>query len=190
MGGIQCEADHWEQHYGPCLVNSHLLHNSDNSYVDTLEGSFIEVSGYCRKLWISMVKPSPEADGPDGPFIKTILFDQAMPEQIYAYLSQPDQLDHVWKELLMFQISKEILGDRLVYALLLEKMQDPDSFKRMGLVKLACYNLCEISMVWTFGTYVEYQHPIHQSLSKCKKEDYDTKEWHEDRWTARTLKMF
>jgi hypothetical protein len=184
------EVGHWEKCYGPCLVNSHILHNNDNPYVDTLEGSFIEVSGHCRKLWISTVKLSPEADGPDGPFIKTILFDQAMPEQIYAYLCQPDQLDHVWNELLMFQISKEIWGYRLVYALLLEKMQDPDSFKRMGLVQLACYNLYEIPKVRAFGTPTEYQHPIYQPLSRCKKEDYNTKEWHEDRWTKVTLKLF
>jgi hypothetical protein len=187
---IQNEVDHWEQYYGPCLVNSHLLHNSDNPYVDTLEGSFIEVSGHCRKLWISMVKLSPEADGPDGPFIKNILFDQAMSEQIYAYLIQPDQLDHVWKELFMFQISKQFLGDRLVYALLLEKMQDPDSFKRIGLVKLAYYNLFEIPPAPNLDISSLYWHPIHKTWSKCKREDCDTKEWHEDRWTEVTLKLF
>jgi hypothetical protein len=184
------EVDHWEKYYGPCLINSHLLHNSDNPYVDTLEGSFIEVSGHCRKLWISTVKLAPEADGPDSPFIKSILFDQAMPKQIYAYLSQPDQLDHVWKELLMFQISKQFRGDRLVYALLLEKRQDPDSFKRIGLVKLACYNLCKIPAEPNRDILNDYWHPISQPQSKCKKEDYDTKEWHEDRWTERTLKLF
>jgi hypothetical protein len=187
---VQYEVDRWEEHYGPCLVNPHLLHESDNPYVDTLEGSFIEVSGHCRKLWISTVKLSPEADGPDGPFIKSILFDQAMPEQIYSYLSRPDQLDHVWKELLIFQISKEILGDRLVYALLLEKMQDPDSFKRIGLVKLACYNLCEIPAARKLDISPTYWHPIHRLWFNCKKEDYDTKEWHKDRWTECTLKLF
>lgn len=184
------EIDHWENYYGPCLVNTHLLHNSDNPYIDTLEGSFIEVSGHCRKLWISTVKLSPEADGPDGPFIKNILLDQAMPEQIYAYLSQPDQLDHVWKELLMFQISKEIRGRRLVYALLLEKMQDPDSFKRIGLVKLACYNLCKIPAARKLDISPAYRHPIHRLRFNCKEEDYDTKEWHKDRWTECTLKLF
>jgi hypothetical protein len=188
--GIQWEAGHWEQHYGPCLVNSHLLHNSDNPYVDTLEGSFIEVSGHCRKLWISTVKLSPEADGPDGPFTKTILFDQAMPEQIYAYLSQPEQLDHVWKELLMFQIRRECHGGLLIYALLLEKMQDPDSFKRIGLVKLAGYNLCKIPGAPDFDISPKYRHPIHQPFSGCKIEDCDTKEWHKDRWTEVTLKLF
>ena len=184
------EVDHWKKYYGPSLVNSHLLHNSDSPYIDTLEGSFIEVSGHCRKLWISTIKLSPEADGPGGPFIRKILFDQAMPEQIYAYLSQPDQLNHVWKELLMFQIRKEILGERLVYALLLEKMQDPDSFKRIGLVKLACYNLCKIPAEPNLDIARLNWHPIHDPWTRCKKEDYDTKEWHKDRWVAVTLKLF
>jgi hypothetical protein len=190
LGKVRYEVDHWEKYYKPCLVNSHILHKSDNPYVDTLKGSYIEVSGYCRKLWLSTVKLSPEADGPGGPFIWNILFDQAMSEQIYAYLSQPDQLDHVWKELLMFQISKEIVGGGLVYALLLEKMQDPDSFKRIGLVMLGGYNLCEIPAAPNLDTPRVYRHPMHKDWSKCKIEDCYTKEWHKDRWAERTLKLF
>jgi hypothetical protein len=90
----------------------------------------------------------------------------------------------------MFQTRKEILGDRLVYALLLEKMQDPDSFKRIGLVKLACYNLCEIPAAPNLDTPPADWHPIYQFRSDYKREDYDTKEWRKDRWTQCALKLF
>src|SRR5205814_8536333 len=63
---MQYEVDHWQTHCGPSLVSCNLLHSSDNPYIDTLEGSFIEVRGFYRKLWISKVKLSADADGPEG----------------------------------------------------------------------------------------------------------------------------
>jgi len=181
---MQYEVGHWKTHCGPSLVSCNLLHSSDNSYVDTLEGSFIEVCGFYRKLWISRVKLSTDADGPDGPFIKDIVFDKDAPEQMYAYLSQPDELDRVWKELLMFQICKQNHGDRLVYALLLEKTEDPDSFKRVGLVELACYNLCGIPKrrKRTGVSFTYFLHPADTIWTSITREHYKTKEWQKDRW--------
>jgi hypothetical protein len=187
---MRYEADHWEKRCGPRLVSCNLIHGSNNSYVDTLEGSFIEVRGFYRKLWVSKARLSLEADGPDGSFIKTALFDNDMPEQIYTYLSQPDQLNQLWKELLMFQICKQLQGTRLVYALLLEKLQDPDSFKRVGLVGLACHNLCKIPEKQSHSGSRYNMHPIHKGWLKDVRKHYQTKEWHRDRWTEGTLKLF
>ena len=189
---MQYEVDHWQTHCGPSLVSCNLLHSSDNPYVDTLEGSFIEVRGFYRKLWISKVKLSADADGPDGPFIKDIVFDKDAPEQMYAYLSRPDELDRVWKELLMFQICKQNHGDRLVYALLLEKAEAPDGFKRVGLVELACYNLCRIPKrrKRTGASFLYYLHPADCGWTGITREHYKTKEWQKDRWFKGTLKLY
>jgi hypothetical protein len=187
---MQNEIRHWESRYGPRLVSCHLLHSSDNPYIDTLERSFIEICGYYRKLWISRLKPSQEVDGPDGPLVKKVIFDNYTSENVYAYLDQPDQLDQAWKEFLIFQISKQCRDTRLVYTLLLEKVQDPDCFKRAGLVELACYNLCKIPKKDSDPKSGYFIHPIHFGYSGVKPEHYETKEWQEDRWTKGTLKLF
>lgn len=69
--------------------------------------------------------------------MKNILFDKDRPAGAgtHAYQIQSER-DQIWKETLIFPICKERWDDRLVYALLLETMQDPDSFKRVGLVEL------------------------------------------------------
>lgn len=191
---MQYEVDHWTGEYGPKLISSHLLHNSNNPYVDTLEGSYIRVYGYHRQLWISNVSVSSE-DGPNGTFIKNIFFDEDMagqPRKIYASLNEPDHPDASTKEMLMFQICKQCAGDRLVYCLLLECVGDADSFKRVGLLELACYNLCEIPEKQRGGGFVYYMHPMHAGYSSAgiKKKDYETKEWQKNRWDKGTLKLF
>jgi hypothetical protein len=68
--------EYWQKKYGPYLVSYHLLHSSDNAYIDILEGSFVEVRGYYRKIWVSNVKLFAEADGPKGPFIRDMILDK------------------------------------------------------------------------------------------------------------------
>ena len=72
---------------------------------------------------------------------------------------------------MIFPICKERWGDRFVYALLLERMQDPDSFKRVGLVELECYHLC--SQAWCKITTC--MHPIQTSSNNIKREHYETR---------------
>jgi len=183
---MQYEVQHWETNFAPRLLNSRLLHSTTDIYLDTLKGSFIELHGYYRKLWMS--KTTFRADGPNGTFIKNILLDSGTSEQFSVYLTQPDLPDCT--ELLMFQICKQRRSDRLVYALLLEKMAEVDGYKRIGLVELACYNLCKIPQKQPGSCFVYYLHPLHQSYSDFKPHHYKTKEWLKDRWTEGDLKLF
>jgi hypothetical protein len=133
--------ERWKMDFGPRLISCHLLHSSDNTYIDTLQGSWIEVHGYYRNLWVSKLNLSPKADGPEGPFIKSVVLDidASQSETINAYLSQPDHSDQALKELLMLQVSISLQASMGVYAVLLEKSQEPDCFRRVGLVELEGY---------------------------------------------------
>ena len=78
----------------------------------------------------------------------------------------------------MFHIYKQSWDDRLVYALLLEKARDPDSFKRAGLVQLACYDLflfpeskCNRNHCFDDG------HSIYNPVFGHSEADYETEEW-------------
>jgi hypothetical protein len=126
---------------GPRLISCNLLHSSDNTYIDTLRlrGSNIEVHGYYRKVWISRFKLSPEPDWPGGSFIEHVALDivGSLSDMIYVYLNQHDRPDQDVKELLMLQVSiLSIYRSQEVIALLLEKFQEPNCFRRVGRVQL------------------------------------------------------
>ena len=185
--GMQYEVDHWETEYGPRLVTCALQHSTESPYLDILAGSFIQVQGYCRSLWVSKTKLSSQAIGPNGPFVKDVIFDNHQPTELYCYLNKPREPEQVWKELLVLQISKQRTGLRFVYGLLLEEVHDTENaYKRVGIVELACYNLCRLVKGPSFG-FIYYQHPTQRSISL---EHYKTKEWQKDRWEKRTLKLF
>lgn len=122
--GMQYEVEHSEKEYGPRLVNCALRHSRESAYLDILEGSFIQVKGYCRPLWVPKTKLSSKAIGPRGPPEKDLVFDRDQPKELYCYLSKPRELERVWKELLVLQICKQRAGHRFVYGLLLEEMHD------------------------------------------------------------------
>ena len=190
--GMQYEVNHWETNYGPQLITCALHHSRQSPYLDILEGSSIQVEGYCRGLWVSKTKLSSEAVGPKGPFVKDIMFDNDRFEELYCYLDQPCELDLklIWKELLIFQICKQRTGLRLVYGLLLEKLEHTGyDYKRIGIVELACYNLCGIVKGPSSG-FTYYMHPTQSSFSRIPEEHYKTKEWQRDRWEKRTIKLF
>ena len=187
---MQYEVKHWETEYGPRLVNCALRHSRENPYLDTLEGSFIQLEGYCRPLWVSKMALSSKSIGPKGPFVKDLIFDNIQPCELYCYLNKPREVGNVSNELLILQICKQRTGLRFVYGLLLEQMHDTeDAYKRVGIIELACYNLCRIEKGPSTG-FVYYMHPSQQRLSGVSKADYKTKEWQKDRWEKRTIKLF
>ena len=188
--GMQYEVEHWESEYGPRLVTCALQHSTASPYLDTLEGSFIQVEGYCRPLWVSKTTPSSDAIGPNGSFVKNLLFDDAQSTELCCYLNQPRHMDAVSKQLLILQICKQRTGLRLVYSLLLEEVPDTvNGYRRVGVVELACYNLCRVIEAPTPG-FVYYMHPTQRSFSGIRKADYNTKEWQKERWEKRTIKLF
>ena len=188
--GMQYEVEHWESEYGPRLVTCALQHSRASPYLDTLEGSFIQVEGYCRPLWVSKTKLFSDPIGPNGPFVKSLLFDDDQAMELFCYLNQPRTVDSVSKRLLVLQICKERTGLRLVYGLLLKEVPDmEDAYRRVGVVKLACYNLCRVVEARNLG-FVYYMHPTQLSFGGIPKEDYKTKEWQNERWGKRTIKLF
>ncbi|MCJ1415394.1 hypothetical protein MMC32_001726 [Xylographa parallela] len=188
--GMQYEVKHWGNKYGPRLVSHDLRHSRQSPYLDIEKGSSIQVEGYCRRLWVSKTKLSSTAIGPKGPFIKEIVFDNDQPEELFCYLEKPRQLERVWKELLVLQICKQRTGLRLVYGLLLEKMHGTeDAYMRVGIVELACYNLCNMMKGPSTG-FTYYMHPTQQRFRGISKAHYKTKEWQKDRWQKRTIKLF
>lgn len=185
--GMQYEVEHWEKEYGPRLVTRALRHSRESAYLDTLEGSFIQMEDYCRPLWVSKTKLSLKAIGPKGPFVKDLVFDH---KELYCYLSKPRELERVWKELLVLQICKQRAGHRFVYGLLLEAMHDTeDAYRRVGVVELACYNLCGVVKGPPTG-FRYYMHPTQWHFSGISKADYETKEWQKDRWDKSIIKLF
>ena len=201
--------------FGPRLISCKLLHSSDNTYIDTLQGSWIEVHGYYRKVWISRSKLSPEADWPEGSFIEQFALDidGSPSDMIYVYSSQHDQPDQDLKELLMLQVSIDVSHvSQTVLALLLEKFQEPNCFRRVGLVKLEGY----VMDSWADGRW-SYWHEGDGSEYKWSNVDFSSlekydencfplwpperkiepslqlfkgKEWQKDLWTEGTLKLF
>lgn len=189
--GMQYEIQHWQREYGPSLVTSVLRHSHESPYVDILSGSFVQVEGYCRPIWVSKIKLSPKAAGPDGPVLKEVTFDDDQPPELFCYLKQPREYAQVWKELLILQICKHCAGDRLVYGLLLQKMCDgEDAYQRVGIVRLACYNLCSMEQEPSYPCFAYYIHPAHRGFSAVPKADYKTKEWQKERWQKRELRLF
>ena len=188
--GMQYEVEHWESKYGPRLVTCALQHSRASPYLDTLEGSFIQVEGYCRPLWVSKTKLSSNPIGPNGSFVKNILFDDAQSTDLFCYLDQPRDVDPVSKQLLVLQICKQRTELRLVYGLLLEEVSATDNaYRRVGVVELACYNLCRVIEAPIPG-FTYYMHPIQRHLGGISKADYKTKEWQKERWEKRTIKLF
>ena len=189
--GMQYEIQHWQRKYGPNLVTSVLRHSHESPYLDILSGSFVQVEGYCRPIWVSKIKLSSEAAGPDGPVLKKVTFDDDQPPELFCYLNQPREYAQVWKELLILQICKHCAGDRLVYGLLLEKMSDgEDAHKRVGIVQLACYNLCSMEQKQSSVCFQYHIHPAQRVSSAFSKADYKTKEWQKKRWQKRKLRLF
>ena len=188
--GMKYEVEHWESEYGPRLVTCALKHSRASPYLDTLEGSFIQVEGYCRPLWVSKTKLSSDTIGPNGPFVKNLLFDDDQSTELFCYLNQPRDVDPVPEQLLVFQICKQCTGLRLVYGLLLEEMPDTDNaYRRAGVVELACYNLCSVVEAPIPG-FVYFQHPTQRRFGGIPEADYKTKEWQKERWEKRTIKLF
>lgn len=188
--GMHYEIKHWEKEYRPRLVNCVLHHSRTSSYLNVLEGSFIQVEGYCRPLWISKTELSSKAIGPKGPFIKDLIIDHDQPKELYCYLNKPRELERLWKELLIFQICKQRTAHRLVYGLLLEEIHGTeDAYRRVGIVELACYNLCRVEGRPRVG-FTYFMHPTLQSFNGIPKEDYETREWQKDRWEQRVIKLF
>lgn len=189
--GMQHEIQHWQREYGPHLVASVLQHSHENPYLDILSESFVQVEGYCRPIWVSKIKLSSEAAGPDGPVLKKVTFDYDQPPELFCYFNQPREYAQVWKELLILQICKHCAGDRLVYGLLLEKMCDgEDAYQRVGIVRLACYNLCSMEEKPSSVGFRYHIHPAQQVFSTFSKADYKTKEWQKERWQKRELRLF
>ena len=188
--GMQYEVEHWKSEYGPRLVTCALQHSRASPFLDTLEGSFIQVEGYTRPLWVTKTKLSSDTIGPNGPFVETLFFDNDQPTEFFCYLNQPQDMDPVSKRLLILQIFKQCSGHRLVYGLLLEEVPNTDdAYRRVGVVELGCYNLCRVVEAPNPG-FVYYMHPTQQSLGGIHKADYKTKEWQKERWEKRTIKLF
>jgi len=180
------EVNHWKTEYGPRLVTCALEHSRESPYLDILEGSFIQVEGYCRPLWVSKTKLSSKAIGPNGPFVKDLIFDNDQPNELYCYLNKPRESERVWKELLVLQICKQRRGLRFVYGLLLEKVHGMEhAYKRVGIVELACYNLCRFVRGPSCG-FLYYFHPTQRGIPTAH---YKTKEWQKHRWEKQTLKL-
>ena len=174
--------------YGPILVTSVLRHSHESPFLDILSGSFVQVEGYCRPIWVSKIKLSSEAAG--GPVLKKVTFDDDQPPELFCYLNQPREYAQVWKELLILQICKHCAGDRLVYGLLLEKMCDgEDAYQRVGIVQLACYNLCSMEQKPSSLCFEYHIHPAQRLFSASSKADYKTKEWQKERWPKRKLRL-
>lgn len=93
----------------------------------------------------------------------------------------------------MFQISKQRMGKRLVYALLLEASEGGEGFRRVGVVELACYNSNGIPKRASGERAASkfYSHPVlvHSAGDDVRK-DYETTEWQVDRWSKGSFKLF
>lgn len=96
----------------------------------------------------------------------------------------------MWKELLVLQICKQRTGLRFVYGLLLEEVHGTeDAYKRVGIVELACHNLCRVVKGPSTG-FVYYMHPTQRSFGGISKAHFKTKEWQKDRWEKWAIKLF
>jgi hypothetical protein len=116
--------------------------HTDDPYVDILEGSFIRVKNTTESCGFAKpdhfpqrIDPAPSLDPfhqrtDPATFFEDIFLDSS--SHTFASLCPPGPLIHDCNELLVFHIYKQWWDDRLVYALLLEKARDPDSFKRAG----------------------------------------------------------
>ena len=188
---IRYEIQHWQREYGPRLVASALRHSHESPYLDVKLGSFIQVEGYCRPMWVLKTKFPLDTVDSNGPVLNKVAFDDNQIPELFCYLSQPPQFAQVWKELLVFQICKQWIGDRLVYGLLLEKAYDgEDAYQRIGIVQLACYNLCPMEEEPEYPCFRYYIHPAHRGYSRFSQQDYKTQEWQKERWQRQELKLF
>ncbi|KAL8688122.1 MAG: hypothetical protein Q9218_005884 [Villophora microphyllina] len=187
------EAQHLERKKGPRLVSTSLSHSRGSPYLDTLKGSYIQVEGYGRPLWVAKTQLSMKAAGPKGAFVQGLVFDDDPPEELYCYLDKPRELECVEKALLVLQISKQCSGLRFVYDLLLEKMLEiTDAYKRVGVVEIACYNLCRLPKKPSRGAtcFRYFIHPLHRVFNGIRAADYRIKEWQKDRWEKQTVKLY
>jgi hypothetical protein len=87
--------------------------------------------------------------------------------------------------MVIFQVAIASSIGELVYAILLEQIQDPDCFKRVGLVEVAVYHL-----IGTPKTFLAILDDNYDTFYKEQWPHCQLKEWRKDRWTEGTLKLF
>ena len=167
------EYDHLKRTYCPKLTSAHILRRSSNHYLDALQGSFVEVEGVCRDLFISLTTVKRvKRDGPgDGQIINTLMLDGEPSDKFSCYFNRPVKLNSSLRQLLILQIDKERSSDRFVQALVLEHTNDTeDAYKRVGIIGLACYNLCEVLLPGRRGIMlVAFLHPAERDYGGYAK---------------------
>ncbi len=181
------EYNHWQEQYGPYLVAKHLLLAHSNPYFPICEGSFIEVEGYCRSVFlIAQTAGHSKPAGLRGIVLKELYFDTASTAGIVScYFESPTEIQCTVRKLTMLQICKDRSGNRNVHALLLEPQSDR-SFKRVGVCRLGNYNLLPLSpnkgmIAWGF-----HMHPRERD---GKMHELKNQEWDPSKWSKKTLRL-
>jgi hypothetical protein len=96
---------------------------------------------------------------------------------------------------LLMQICKEWHGDRLIWALMLEKdcsREHNNAYRRTGLVSLAFYNLCEFQALkpnmWLPKDTL--MHPMEWDGGEDLRDEMSTIEWQQEKWEKRRIRLY
>ena len=195
IGILHDEYEHWDDTYAPNIVSKHLVHSKDhkNGFFDALEGSYLEVEGYCRELYLAVERLAGQKhSGPGtGRFINEVTLDEKPSDGVFCYFNLPKYKISKARRLLILQIAKQRVSNRFVYALMLEKVNEAEeAYRRVGLLTLACYNLCQVVPKKRHNdiTFMTYVHPVDRNCGYSRAW-LKTKEWQKDKWEKRTLKL-
>jgi hypothetical protein len=132
------EYNHWHGQYSPKLVTAHVLSHHGDTFTCVKEGSYLDIEGYCRDIFISFEFPTAATDGSNGVVMETVHFDNPVSGNTSFYF---ENAPHPSKKAVLLQVCKNRSSDLAVHALLLENC-DFGRHRRIGTAKLENYNLC------------------------------------------------
>lgn len=177
------EYDHWAQTYKPILVSANIESEFGDVYTSTRMGSYIEIEGYCRPVFVSHAVVTGQADGPNGVVLKQMNFDKPVAQGLTFYFSGAPEGS---EELLLLQASKSRGHDLFVQALILQ-CDEHGHYRRVGTARLENYNLAGIMPVRKGVMAVAYLHP---RQTDGRMQDMENIEWQPAKWQKRTIKLF
>ena len=184
-GSQTAEYNHWLKNYGPKLVSSHIQSDFGDIYTSVKEGSYIEVEGYLRPLYISYKPTTKSTDGPQGIVLKEVHLDRLVSGKISFYFKNPPPDS---EEVMLLQICKSFAHDLTVHALVIKCGED-GHYQRIGTAKLENYNLYGFVRPKSSGVcrFVAHSHPRERD---GRIADMKNEEWQHARWEKRRIKIF